>query len=63
MRIFKDIHGHRLDPIQHTLDILKEHPNVQIHVGSDSQNVGKIDKICYGDRLPFWQQGGALHSQ
>ena len=40
MRIFRDIQGHRLDPIEHTLNIL-EYPNVQIHIGSDSQNIGK----------------------
>ena len=46
MRIFKDIYGQRLDPIEHTLDILKKYPNVQIHIGSDSQNVGKSTKYA-----------------
>ena len=46
MRIFRDIQGHRLDPIEHTLNILKEYPNVQIHIGSDSQNIGKSTKYA-----------------
>ena len=41
MRLFKNIKGERIDPIAHTLKILKDYPNVQIHIGSDSQNVGK----------------------
>ena len=40
MRLFKNIKGERIDPIAHTLKIMKV-INVQIHVGSDSQNVGK----------------------
>jgi len=56
MRIFRNIDGHRLDPIKHTLKILKKHPNVKIHIGSDSQNVGKLTKYAtviayrYGSR-------------
>ena len=46
MRIFRDIQGHRLNPIEHTLNILKEYPNVQIHIGSDSQNIGKSTKYA-----------------
>ena len=57
MRIFKDINGHRLDPIQHTLDILKEHPNVQIHIGSDSQNVGKSTKYATVIAYRFGSRG------
>ena len=41
MRLFKNIKGERIDPIAHTLKILKDYPNVQIHIGSDSQNVEK----------------------
>jgi predicted RNase H-related nuclease YkuK (DUF458 family) len=57
MRIFKDIHGNRLDPIQHTLNILKEHPNVQIHIGSDSQNVGKSTKYATVVAYRFGSRG------
>ncbi|MDA0200733.1 MAG: hypothetical protein O2878_06785 [Bacteroidetes bacterium] len=57
MRIFKDINGNRIDPIQHTLNILKEHPNVQIHIGSDSQNVGKSSKYATVIAYRFGQRG------
>tara|TARA_A100001015_G_scaffold54114_2_gene59355 strand:+ start:5234 stop:5683 length:450 start_codon:yes stop_codon:yes gene_type:complete len=56
MRLFKDVKGERIDPIEHTLNILKNYPNVQIHIGSDSQNVGKKTKYAtviayrYGSR-------------
>tara|TARA_X000000950_G_scaffold56067_2_gene67324 strand:- start:10284 stop:10733 length:450 start_codon:yes stop_codon:yes gene_type:complete len=56
MRLFKDVKGERIDPIEHTLNILKNYPHVQIHIGSDSQNVGKKTKYAtviayrYGSR-------------
>ena len=56
MRLFKNIKGERIDPIGHTLKILKDYPNVQIHIGSDSQNVGKKTRYAtviayrYGSR-------------
>jgi len=56
MRLFKNIKGERIDPIAHTIKILKDYPNVQIHIGSDSQNVGKKTRYAtviayrYGSR-------------
>ena len=56
MRLFKNIKGERIDPIAHTLKILKDYPNVQIHIGSDSQNIGKKTRYAtviayrYGSR-------------
>ena len=56
MRLFKNIKGERIDPIAHTLKILKDYPNVQIHIGSDSQNAGKKTRYAtviayrYGSR-------------
>ena len=41
MRLFKDVKGNNIDPVNHTLSILKEYPYAKIHIGSDSQNVGK----------------------
>ena len=57
MRIFRDIQGHRLDPIEHTLNILKEYPNVQIHIGSDSQNIGKSTKYATVIAYRFGSRG------
>ena len=36
MRLFKNIKGERIDPVEHTLKILRDYPNVKIHIGSDS---------------------------
>ena len=41
MLLFKDVHGKIIDPLNHTLKVLKNSPFSQIHIGSDSQNVGK----------------------
>ena len=40
MKKFKTIDGKVVDVVEHTLDILKKYPNVKIHIGTDSQNVG-----------------------
>lgn len=37
-KIFKNIHGENVSVVDHTLDILKVHPDVEIHIGTDSQN-------------------------
>ena len=41
MLLFKDINGNRVDPISHTLEIIKHYPYAEIHIGTDSQNMGK----------------------
>ena len=41
-QVFKTIKGERVNVVQHTLDILRENPNVQIHIGTDSQNFGRV---------------------
>lgn len=38
MKIFRKISGERVDVVKHTLQILKEYPNIEIHIGTDSQN-------------------------
>jgi len=38
---FKDIHGNKIDPIDHALKILAENPFVSIHIGTDSQSIAK----------------------
>ena len=38
---FKDIHGNILDPIDHTREILKKNPFVEVYVGTDSQSLAK----------------------
>lgn len=35
---FRKTNGELVDVLQHTLEVLKEHPTAQIHIGTDSQN-------------------------
>ena len=46
MLVFKDIKGNRIDPLSHTLTLLNNNPYLQIHIGSDSQNLGKKTVYC-----------------
>ena len=39
MLLFKDIHGNRIDPVNHTLEVIKNYPYAEIHIGTDSQNI------------------------
>ena len=41
MLLFKDIHGNRIDPVNHTLEVIKQYPYAEIHIGTDSQNINK----------------------
>ena len=41
MLLFKDIHGNRIDPVTHTLEVIKNYPYAEIHIGTDSQNINK----------------------
>ena len=41
MLLFKNIKGDRLDPVQHTIEVLKNYPYAEIHIGTDSQNINK----------------------
>ena len=38
---FKDINGNIIDHIDHTREILKKNPFVEVHVGTDSQSLAK----------------------
>lgn len=46
MKVFKTIQGDRVDVVKHTIKILKEHPNAEIHIGTDSQNNKHITKYA-----------------
>ncbi len=39
--VFKDIRGNIINPIEHTREILKKNPFVEVHVGTDSQSLAK----------------------
>jgi predicted RNase H-related nuclease YkuK (DUF458 family) len=36
---FKTVKGEYVDVVEHTISIMKQYPNVQVHVGTDSQNI------------------------
>lgn len=42
MKKFKTVDGKIVDVVEHTLNILQKNPNIKIHIGTDSQNVGVI---------------------
>jgi predicted RNase H-related nuclease YkuK (DUF458 family) len=37
-RVFKTVSGEPVDVVKHTVDIIKQCPYVEIHIGTDSQN-------------------------
>jgi len=57
MLLFKDIRGNRIDALEHTLKILKDNPYVELHVGTDSQNVGKKTIYCTVIAYRFGSRG------
>lgn len=44
-KIFKNIKGETIDVVPHTMQILSKTPNIQIHIGTDSQRYG--DGVVY----------------
>ena len=40
--VFKDINGNIIDPVDHTREIIRKNPFVEVHVGTDSQSLAKI---------------------
>ena len=57
MLLFKNINGEIIDPLSHTLNVLKNSPYSQIHIGSDSQNVGKKTKYVTAIAYRFGSRG------
>ena len=42
VKVFRTIHGEYVDVVEHTLEVLKECPHADIHIGTDSQNFADI---------------------
>ena len=57
MLVFKDIRGNRVDPLSHTIQKLESYPHVDIHIGSDSQNLGKKTIYCTVIAYRFGNRG------
>ena len=54
--VFKDINGNIIDPVDHTREIIRKNPFVEVHVGTDSQSLAKMTQYItviayrYGNR-------------
>jgi predicted RNase H-related nuclease YkuK (DUF458 family) len=59
MKKFKTVNGGNVNVVSHTLDILKTHPNVEIHIGTDSQSLGKTTK--YSTVIAYRFMGRGVH--
>lgn len=46
MKIFKKIDGTKVDVVKHSLKIMEEDPNMQIHIGTDSQQHGPLTRYA-----------------
>jgi predicted RNase H-related nuclease YkuK (DUF458 family) len=45
MKVFRKVNGMPVDVVKHTLQQLQQNPNVEIHIGTDSQSIA--DKTIY----------------
>ncbi|MGA0212257.1 MAG: ribonuclease H-like YkuK family protein [Flavobacteriaceae bacterium] len=59
MLLFKDIRGNRIDPVAHTLEVIKNFPYAEIHIGTDSQNINK--KTIYTTVIAFRLGSRGVH--
>jgi predicted RNase H-related nuclease YkuK (DUF458 family) len=65
MKVFKKVNGEKVDVVKHTLEIIKKNPDVEIHIGTDSQSSGEFTTYAtviayrYGTRgvhYIFWKE-------
>ena len=65
MKLFRKVSGEKVDVVKHTLEIIKNNPNVEIHIGTDSQSEGNkttyVTVIAYrfgtrGVHYIFWRE-------
>ena len=57
MKIFKLVDGTRVNIVKHTLLQLKANPTVQVHIGTDSQNMGCVTKYSTVIAYRFTNKG------
>ena len=55
--VFKDIKGNIIDPINHTREIIRKNPFVEVHVGTDSQSLAKITQYITVIAYRFGNRG------
>lgn len=51
MKLFRKVSGEKVDVVKHTLEIIKNNPGVEIHIGTDSQSEG--DKTTYVTAIAY----------
>lgn len=51
MKLFRKLDGTPVDVIKHTLEVIKENPDVRIHIGTDSQNI--TDETVYVTAIAY----------
>ena len=51
MKLFRKVSGEKVDVVKHTLEIIKNNPSVEIHIGTDSQSEG--DKTTYVTAIAY----------
>ena len=56
---FKKVGGGYVDVVAHTLEIMKSWPNVEIHIGTDSQNMG--DETVYVTVIAYRYNTRGVH--
>ena len=55
--VFKDINGNIIDPVDHTREIIRKNPFVEVHVGTDSQSLAKITQYITVIAYRFGNRG------
>ncbi len=59
MKLFKTISGETVNVINHTLNILRDYPNVTIHIGTDSQT--KMNTTVYSTVIAYRYGNRGVH--
>ena len=57
MRVFKTIHGEKINLIQHIADVIQKYPSVTIHVGADSQSRKTITSYAIAVAFRYDKRG------
>ena len=55
--VFKDINENIIDPVDHTREIIRKNPFVEVHVGTDSQSLAKITQYITVIAYRFGNRG------
>ena len=59
VKVFRKVNGEKVDVVEHTLEILKDCPHADIHIGTDSQNIA--DFTSYSVVIAYRFGGRGVH--